>query len=104
LKLPQFIRELENQTRYLEEQSQLYTDNMLDSMKINWIGAQADCLRLVNFLVTNKYIEAPERINKYISKHFMFIEKVKSNRQLGGIDQMGGRILNMGDYLKIPKP
>lgn len=97
-----FLHELEYQTRYLEELAKLSTDDVLNSMKINWIGAQEDCATLINFLIDNGYIKSSGGRNIYITKHFNFKGKTKDNIKFGGRNISAGKIY-VTDKLTIPK-
>lgn len=75
--------------------------------KINWIGSQTDCKKLVGFLLRNGYIDAQD-VNKFIATHFTFKGEVRSAKQIGGLhpDRDGGideipSAVGM-HYLKIP--
>lgn len=97
-----FLTELEIKTTFLKEQALMMNDDMLDSMKLNWIGVQGDCAKLVNFLIDNKYIEKGQGgSNQFIAKHFMFDGENKNNNQVGKMKNSSGKITVVGNGLKI---
>lgn len=99
-----FLVELEICTAFLKEQALMMNDNTLDSKKINWIGVQDDCAKLINFLVDNKFIEKENGgINQFIVKHFMFDGKNMSNKEFGKRKSSSGSITIVGNSLKISK-
>ena len=99
-----FLTELEIKTTFLKEQALMMNDDMLDSMKINWIGVQEDCAKLINFLVDHKFIEKKQGgINQFIVKHFKFKGENKNNEEYGSKNSSCGSIIVMGNDLKISK-
>lgn len=54
VKLKIFLRDLKLHSPFLKDQALIYSDIMLGSAKLNWIGVQGDCAKLVNFLIDNK--------------------------------------------------
>lgn len=99
-----FLTELEIKTTFLKEQALMMNDDMLDSMKINWIGVQEDCAKLIRFLVDHKFIEKKQGgINQFIVKHFKFKGENKNNEEYGSKNSSCGSIIVMGNDLKISK-
>ncbi len=104
VKLKIFLRDLKLHSPFLKDQALIYSDIMLDSMKINWIGVQEDCAKLIKFLVDHKFIEKKQGgINQFIVKHFKFKGENKNNREYGRKNSSCGSIIVMGNDLKISK-
>ncbi|MCF7953878.1 MAG: hypothetical protein K9K78_07365 [Spirochaetales bacterium] len=98
-----FIELLDNNTVNLKNLAEIYVDNILDSMKINWIGSITDCSTLIKFLKDNGYIEIKYK-NKFIADHFRFNNKNTTPRKIERLHlERDGVFLDMGTYLKIPR-
>ena len=100
-----FEMELGVETIHLKSLSEIYVDNILDSMMINWSGTQADCRRIIEFLLQNNYITSDLSTDSFISDHFMFNGKKKTKddvRKFPRGDADGISILDENFSLKIP--
>ena len=100
-----FEMELGVETIHLKSLSEIYVDNVLDSMMINWSGTQADCRRIIEFLLQNNYIASDLSTDSFISEHFMFNGKKKTKddvRKFPRGDADGISILDENFSLKIP--
>ncbi len=100
-----FEMELGVETIHLKSLSEIYVDNILDSMMINWSGTQADCRRIIEFLLQNNYITSALSTDSFISDHFMFNGKKKTKddvRRFPRGDADGISIFDDNFSLKIP--
>jgi len=83
--LVQFKEEIQKHASGLRILSSSEDTLSSNSMDINWIGPRTDCIRLVLFLMINKYISVPKQhIDVYISRHFSFDNIKVSPKKLGG--------------------
>jgi hypothetical protein len=101
-----FEIELARATENLESLSEIYVDNILDSMMINWSGTQADCRRTLEYLLQENYIKSDFSTDQFISNHFIFNGKKKSKddvRKFPRGDADGITFTDVDYRLVIPK-
>lgn len=98
LEYKSFIQLLDHNTVNLKNLAEIYVDNVLDSMKINWTGTQGDAKYLFTFLLQEKYITSEISIDSFLAKHFLFKGKSKTKGLVNSFPDPTGKISREEDY------